>query len=472
MALHLFFADWSSAQTILASTCLGNDFEPRVTDDVPVLLDERLYPAQPWCRFLRQYSLTVSVTSMRAYAYDLARFASFLESRGVRVEDAVQDDLVAYRRGRQSAGISDPTWRRELVVIRALFEYLVRVGVRSQTPWIEVAGHSVVRPRTTTSDMQVRALTRGQWEAFRDVGMGGRLPGGGFDASFRGRFPTRDMMVADLAVTTGMRIQEWRSVLEPEFQPVAGRGATLVLHAAAKNGRRRTVYVPGSTMASIEMYRRTERRRAVMHAQEGLRRRWPGLAQVSDIDPARGRITYVLEGTRYRCGLAEVPLAHRGLLVREEDGVIEPLSLLVGPGGLAPSQRAWHETFARANRRLHAMGEGIPMMPPAVTPHDLRHTFAVVVLRSLQLRAAGLEAGRSGAGEGTLSEHVVFNPLLTLQRLMGHASPSTTMVYLRYIDDSAELVQRAFESWSDQNRDFASFVLEQMPGPEAGGRRW
>lgn len=53
-------------------------------------------------------------------------------------------------------------------------------------------------------------------------------------------------------------------------------------------------------------------------------------------------------------------------------------------------------------------------------------------------------------------------PLLTLQRLLGHASPSTTMVYLRYVDESDELIQRAFESWSDNERDYASYVLAQI----------
>ena len=99
---------------------------------------------------------------------------------------------------------------------------------------------------------------------------------------------------------------------------------------------------------------------------------------------------------------------------------------------------------------------------PAVTPHDLRHTFAIVMLRSLQARAAQFEYARPKHGVGTLSEHIVHNPLLTLQRLLGHASPSTTMEYLRFVDESDALIQAAFESWSDSERDYASYVLEQL----------
>ena len=106
-------------------------------------------------------------------------------------------------------------------------------------------------------------------------------------------------------------------------------------------------------------------------------------------------------------------------------------------------------------------------MPTAVTPHDLRHTFAVVMLRSLQQRAAQLERSRPRQGFGTISEHIIHNPLLTLQRLLGHASPSTTMVYLRYVDESDELIQRAFESWNDRSRDYASYILDQLETSES-----
>ena len=84
------------------------------------------------------------------------------------------------------------------------------------------------------------------------------------------------------------------------------------------------------------------------------------------------------------------------------------------------------------------------------------------MLRGLQEAAAKIEATRPRTGTGTISEHIVHNPLLTLQRLLGHASPATTMIYLRYIDESDELIQRAFESWADSERDYASYVMEQI----------
>jgi site-specific recombinase XerD len=445
---------------------LGSEDSRRTGDGVPLLLDEQMRPLDPWNRFLRQYSLSVGPKSIRAYAYDVARFATFLEHRGVRVHDVTQDDLVAYRNQRQSQGISEATWSRELVVLRALFAYLVEVGVRTTVPWIQVAGHSVVRPRALSSAMRVRALDRGQWRSFHDVGLAGQLPDGSMDPSFRGRFPVRDAFAAELALTTGLRLQEWRSLLQVDFIPVADGAATVVLNATAKNHRRRTAYVPASTMDAMDLYCRTERERINRSARSALRRNYEKLALVESMDLTRRKVTYRFQGQRYVTGFEYVPVEHRVRLVEEQDGTLVPLSLFVGVNGLQPSQRAWHERFARANERVASLAGQLPELSFPATPHDLRHTFAVVMLRSLQRRA--VEQTAHGPGHGTMSEHVVFNPLLTLQRLLGHASPSTTMVYLHYLDDTQQLIEHAFEAWDDPAKEFATYALELL-APETNG---
>jgi len=235
-----------------------------------------------------------------------------------------------------------------------------------------------------------------------------------------------------------------------------------VLEACAKNGRRRRVYVPASTVQTVELYRNTERKSLVRKAQASLRRKLPNMAVVHDVDLPAGKLVYTLNGDERRDEFATIPPETRRVLVKVTPGGIEPLSLFVGRGGVPPSQRRWHQYFEEANDRLANFEGQVPMMSVAVTPHDLRHTFAVVMLRSLQARAAQLERSRPKHGFGTISEHIIHNPLLTLQRLLGHASPSTTMVYLRYVDESDELIQRAFESWSDNERDYASYVLAQI----------
>jgi len=457
----LYFADWSLVPDADRPRVLGDD-PTRVSDGTPVVVDDAMRPVEPWCTFLRLYSENISRKSAEAYALDAARFARFLDERDLDVLDVRQSDLVAYRKHRLGTGLSTRSWARELVVIRSLFNFLYTTGQRSSVPWIRVGSRSFVTPGSPTTDMDVRALSHSQWIALRDNGFGGQLPDGAMDPSFRGQCTVRNATAAELAVTSGMRLNEWRTLLDVEVTAV-GAGTFVVLEACAKNRRRRRAYIPASSVKAIELYRATERKSVIRKAQPSLRKRLSTMAVIEDFDAVAGKLSYRAEGRLVRLPVAAIPPKTRRLLVEvKKDGWVEPLSLFVGRGGLPPSERRWHQYFEGANARLATFEGQIPSMPITVTTHDLRHTFAIVMLRSLQLRAAQLERSRPKTGAGTLSEHIVHNPLLTLQRLLGHASPATTMVYLRYIDESDELIQRAFESWSDHEKDYASYVLEQL----------
>lgn len=459
--MQLYFADWTAVER--SDYPMDSDTaDRRIASGTPVLVDDEMRPLEPWCTFLRLYCQNLRTNSIYAYARDALEFGRFLDTRGIGVLDVSEPDLVAFRKYRLANGVSTSSWSRHLVVIRALFTYLYETGQRDSLPWIQVGSRSVVTPRTPRTEMDVRALSHSQWLALRNIGFGGELPSGEVDRSYRGQSTVRNVCAVDLALTTGMRLTEWSTLLDAEI-PSSDGGASLVLEACAKNARRRRVYIPASTVKAVELYRATERKSLVRKAQTALRRRLPTLAVATHIDPTAGKLTYRQKGIDTREDFAAIPPEVRRLLVRvDAAGYIEPLSLFVGKGGRPPSQRRWHQYFEDANDRLAAFGSSPPTMPPAVTPHDLRHTFAVVMLRSLQRRAMQLEQSRTRTGFGTISEHIVHNPLLTLQRLLGHASPSTTMVYLRFVDESDELIQRAFESWSDDTRDYATYVLDKL----------
>lgn len=460
-AVELYYADWSLVREG-GDHDLDSGDSPIVEDGTPIIVDDEMRPLEPWCTFLRLYSQNLRTNSVYAYARDALKFGQFLESRGVGVLDVCGQDLVAFRKHRRSEGVSARSWSRHLVVIRALFTYLYETGQRDTMPWIQVGSRSVVSPGTPSTEMDVRALSHAQWLGLRNIGFGGELPSGELDRSYRGQSTVRNVCAVDLALTSGMRLTEWSTLLDAEIPP-SGGGTSLVLEACAKNARRRRVYIPSSTVKAVELYRGTERRSLVRKAQNALQRKLPTLAVVTQFDPAAGKVTYRHKGLDKCEELAAIPPEMRRLLVRiDEDGSIEPMSLFVGKGGHPPSQRRWHQYFEDANDRLATFGSATPTMPLAVTPHDLRHTFAVVMLRSLQQRATQFEQSRPRTGFGTISEHIIHNPLLTLQRLLGHASPSTTMVYLRYVDESDELIQRAFESWNDNTMDYATYALDEL----------
>lgn len=98
--------------------------------------------------------------------------------------------------------------------------------------------------------------------------------------------------------------------------------------------------------------------------------------------------------------------------------------------------------------RLHATDPAAPVMPshPWLF-HDLRHTFALQLLRFL-MRKAAQDGAASDLSMCTLADHVAYNPLLVVQRRLGHASPATTYIYLRYLKDPMREVDEAFAEWS------------------------
>lgn len=440
-------------KSLAASVCSG----------VPVLLDGSMRPVEPWCTYLRLLSHTVSVTTIRNYGYDASLFAGFLDSRGVDVVSATHDDLLAYRQFRLAEGVrtvSASTWHRNTVVIRGVYSFLVRAGVIESEPWFKV-GRRTVLDVPIYADPEIRSLSRDQWFTFRDVGLCGQRPGGELDGSWRGRNAMRSRAAADIALTTGMRLGEWRTLLDcelPDSSP--GDGASMLLQACAKYQKPRRVHIPGSTLQSVDFYRSTERRRSVRASQANLSRHRTELAFVDSIDAAREHISFTLRGQRQVMRISAIPPNIRRILVKEGHHGLESMSLFVGHGGLPPGHRSWLRTFELANHRLTAFRTQIPLMPNRIRPHDLRHTFAVVLLRNLMTVAHEREGHRpTRLGHGTLSEHIALNPLLTLQRLLGHSSPATTMVYLRHVEDTDALVQHCFESWSQENRDYSDYIL-------------
>lgn len=267
MTLSLHFADHSHIDRTPWAEHLNSDATRLVPSGCPIIMDENFWPIQPWNDFLRRYARNVSLNSAKAYGRDLFKLAKYLESKSLTWDTVTNDDLLNYRNNRLGHGLSQRSWQRETVVLRAFFNFLVDEKLLDDTPRYSIGRYSVVSPRPVTYDMDVRALTHEQWTRFKNIGLGGQLPDGTIDFSFRGRSTQRDTTAVELAITTGMRLQEWRTVLVPEIAPANGGGASLVLEATAKGQRRRTVYIPQKTLDDIDLYVSIERRRTVRQAQ-------------------------------------------------------------------------------------------------------------------------------------------------------------------------------------------------------------
>lgn len=435
--------------------------------ETPVLVDKQTRPLPYWYEFFAAISPSLNALSVRSYAYDARRLADFLASRETNIVAATQEDLVAYRRSRTEPdhdGVSEATWQREKTLITLVYKFLIRRKIVEREPWITIGRRSPIDYPGVPGSPAIRFLSNDQWRLFREVGLGGQLPGRELDPSWRGACPQRNIAGAALALSAGMRLREFCSVLDFEVPYQPDRAASFDIEATAKFSRRRTVHVPAETLRLIHLYRRTERADIIRKTMPGRLKRRKDLAIVHRIDRQQNRIVATFDGKGHVWDIARMPSELRRLCVLETVEGLEPLSLFVGSTGLAIQRRAWGAIFDAASRRVERFRDSplVPPMPAKVTPHDLRHTFAVVLLRYLMVEASERESDRrrGEVGKGSMSDHLVHSPILSVQRLLGHASPLTTMTYLRYVEDTEQIVRRALDTWSDPDFTYADYISQ------------
>jgi len=444
-------------------------------EGLPVLLDARMRPVEPICSWFRHlaYALLEPET-LRCYAYIARRLVAFLAERGCDVLSAIEADLIAYRAARtehQRQPVDDATWRREAAVLNALFSWLLEQGRLRRLPF-RVPRRGSPLGGAARKEMQIRHLTLPQYRYWRDVGMGGQRCDAAVDPGFRGWAPHRHRAAVELALLTGMRKQEWSTLLLPELGEGWRRPADpvdLVLQACAKYQRRRVVYVPVAALRMLDVYLLLERPDLVRRSAQALAARRADLFVVDTIDHETGRVRGVLDGQRRSFAVEAMSPSLRRIAVRETDGGLEALAVFVGHGGLMLGPSSWDRIRLDAWRRMRRHAADDPRAP--VLPsrpwrfHDLRHSFCLQLLKYL-MRVMIARESEQQRGLPSLAEHVAFNPLLVVQRRMGHASPSTTYLYLRYLEDPLNYVDEAFRQWVEH--DDASYADIAARALEAG----
>ncbi|QRV36707.1 hypothetical protein I6J42_23660 [Streptomyces californicus] len=443
-------------------------------DGLPVIVDEGLRPVEPACTWFRHlaYMGRDPEGTLRPYAYIVLRLLEFLAERGRELGTATESDLVAYRRSRielQGRPVGGATWDREASVINTLFVWLVEQGFRLVSPLR--MGNRNPLSSGTSRDMDIRHLSLDQYRFFRDVGLGGQRLDGSVDRSFRGWAPHRNRAAADLALTSGMRLQEWSTVLLSELavgMRRAGEPVEFTLQACAKYKKRRTAYVPPDALSSVDTFVLLERPEIVAPMARVLERRYRDLLVVSEIDYARGRLSGRWQGRVREFAWSAMTPKLRRLAVHEGPDGLEPLAVFVGHGSLLLSSSSWDRIRHLAWDRMTAVRDNpaAPMLPAKRWRfHDLRHTFALRLLAFLMRRAMQREGVTRGGG--AVADHIAFNPLLIVSRRLGHSSPAVTYEYLRYLEEPMHYVDAAFAEWSAADGDtYADIALRSM-GMEA-----
>jgi integrase len=123
--------------------------------------------------------------------------------------------------------------------------------------------------------------------------------------------------------------------------------------------------------------------------------------------------------------------------------IYPPLALIDRTHAYVREERALAARSRRRGEVLFLTDDGRPLTPRRIgaifaeacrrvgvagTFHALRHTFAAAMLAVLQRQTRRVPE---------------LNPLLTLQTILGHADPSTTMIYLRMLATDLSAIEDA-----------------------------
>jgi integrase len=264
-------------------------------------------------------------------------------------------------------------------------------------------------------------------ELFRN-GLRGLAPDGSQDTGFHGRELARNAAVGDLALSTGLRLQEFTYLLPWEIpalppEPTAVPIPFPVPAGITKGRKFRTTWISYEALAGLHDYLELDRAATAEGSPWRPPRRWGEPLMVIDPDHRGGRVNGV------RRSWDSLTPAERRRLVAPGGGSC----LLAVKAGGGPFT-AWATVFERTSDRIRARFE--PRFPH-VWPHRCRHTFSMRTLEYLvtgHYRQAAKLVRDTDADAALVLYLSKADPLLVLRDLLGHSTVLTTEKYLRRLD--------------------------------------
>lgn len=434
---------------------------PLVTEQMPVLVDEDLLfedqdisrPTVAVNRWLRELPVSgaPSPRTWHTYARVLRSWLEFVSSHQVCVfdpADRLRGVLGAYAEHHMSGPVdarwSEATWNLHVSVLSRFYRWAMEEGITSAEPFTYSWSHRLAQPvrrnnakrRMPKPHSTIKYLDRNFVDLFLKS-LAGIDPDGSASDTYRGRELGRNASIARAVIATGLRRQEFTYLLVHEVPPLPPRRTDVpiqfpVARGIAKGSKPRTTWIDYDSLADVHRYIALERAAACEGAD------WK--------PPERlGRILHV-ENPDWQGASIEGHKRTWSSLRPDER-----LRLVAHDGascilGLQSSGRPfidWPTVFRRASARIQEASE--PRFP-LVSPHRLRHTFAMQTLEWLvgghYQRAAALQL-QTGADPGLALYLQRADPICVLRDLLGHSSVTTTEIYLRRLD-----IMRIFEEAS------------------------
>lgn len=119
------------------------------------------------------------------------------------------------------------------------------------------------------------------------------------------------------------------------------------------------------------------------------------------------------------------------------DGKSEPQELFLSERGTRLSASAFESLF----RSICADTQG----KVSVTPHGMRHTFAIYQLEAMIKKM--IQKPDKKDIRDSIYKKMMEDPLRLLQKMLGHKHITTTYIYLDFLDENEALVEESLESW-------------------------
>ncbi|EEW56513.1 integrase domain protein SAM domain protein [Ruegeria sp. TrichCH4B] len=463
---QLYFTDGSALRAPVSVEGVPVDLSVSLTeaagriglmDGMPFFLDRDGSYLHEVNRFFRACP-TMGVRSrhsLRAYAHDIFVWIRFLEERrgGKQLWRADYNDVIAFHHARRLSDapfrISASSWNRAIAALDKLYRWALEEGLIASSPFrydqFFRHGHGRGAPKVVEGNRaRERAARRhdmqfvdiGRYLAFRDIGLRGRLPDGSEDPAWRGRNGERNAVFAELLVTTGMRLGEAGSLIIDELPRLTSDSPRILLFdlpgAITKGERPRRIRLPRRVLKLIGDYCDIERHVAAAKAPPP-----PVVPFVLSSDGCNA-----INGSGRRVALTRLRPQDRQRLLRSPDGMPEHASLWLTERGQPVSSGTWEVAFRRASQRCQIFGLDV-----TVTPHMLRHTFAVNMLSMLIREQVGAIFNPTDA-HGAAYRQMLGDPLRHLQHLLGHTNITSTYIYLDSLAEAQELVDAAADRWT------------------------
>ena len=370
-------------------------------------------------------------------AYAICLWLNFLVTRDADWDDCDELDIeafMAWRRFDESnpKPVQGNTWQGDLSQLLVFYRWAdhhfgisnpiathIVVFEGNQVEVADVSSHSV-------RQADVKWLSPGAYNRWRDIGVLGLTTDGGEAAAWRPRCDQRDLAYIEGLYRTGLRMQEWSSIMTMEL-PAADEHAwfyTLSLaNRCAKGGYGHPFWIDRVALNFVRDYVDGDRASSVLSAQGA-----GTYDRLSDIS--------IIVGTRYsgrklllrgatgmivEKAVGDLSPAQRMKLFHETDAGLEPAMLWLHEDGRPRHKAAWFKSFVRINARVERAG----LSNLRCTQHMLRHSFALrwytvgKLIRERRLAHLTEKEAQDFRAEFGSAWHLV-------QTMLGHRNTETT----------------------------------------------